>query len=121
MLATSRLPRIHRLKRFTAATLIPVEDWELLSRWRTGDRSAGSTLLARYLDLLARFFRNKVRSDDDVADLVSDALLACSQGRDSIREVKSFRSYLFGVAYRTLRHYYRRRNKRVLHRARVAL
>jgi RNA polymerase sigma-70 factor (ECF subfamily) len=109
------------LKRFTAATLIPVEDWELLSRWRTGDRSAGSTLLARYLDLLARFFRNKVRSDDDVADLVSDALLACSQGRDSIREVKSIRSYLFGVAYRTLRHYYRRRNKRVLHRARVAL
>ncbi len=89
-----------------------MEDWELLSRWRSGDRSAGSTLLGRYLDLLSRFFRNKVSSDDDVADLVSESLLACSQGRDTIREIKSFRSYLFGVAYRTLHQHYRKRSKR---------
>ena len=89
-----------------------MEDWELLSRWRSGDRGAGNQLLGRYLDLLSRFFRNKVSNDADVADLVSESLLACSQGRDSIRKVRSFRSYLFGVAYRTLRHYYRKRSKR---------
>ncbi|MCA9718290.1 MAG: sigma-70 family RNA polymerase sigma factor [Myxococcales bacterium] len=88
------------------------EDWELLNRWVTGDKRAGNALLERYFGILSRFFHNKVADAEDVADLISETLLACTKNKESIREGKSFRSYLFATALNQLRGYYRKKRKR---------
>jgi RNA polymerase sigma factor (sigma-70 family) len=91
-------------------------DWELLERWQQGQRDAGEALMRRYLGLLSRFFHNKVSNPQDVADLVSETLLACTHGQQGIRASKSFRSYVFGVALNQLRRYYTKQHKREIER-----
>ena len=82
-------------------------DAELLEAWRSGRQDAGQTLFQRYYDSVYRFFRNKV--GDDIADLVQATFEACVEGRDRMREVGSFRSYLFSVAHNVLRGHLRTR------------
>lgn len=72
--------------------------------------------MRRYLGLLTRFFHNKVSDQQDVADLVSESLLACTRGHEGIRKSKSFRSYVFGVALNQLRRYYTKQHKREIER-----
>jgi RNA polymerase sigma factor (sigma-70 family) len=72
------------------------DDAELLESWRNGDRRAGTTLFERHFESIRRFFINKV--SDSVEDLVQQTFMACVTRRDSIREVSSFRGYLFAVA-----------------------
>ena len=88
------------------------EDWELLDRWRDGDKRAGAELLKRYFGLLSRIFYNKVASHEDAADLVSDTLLACTMNKDRVRDGANFRAYLTSIALNQLRQYYRKRSKR---------
>jgi RNA polymerase sigma-70 factor (ECF subfamily) len=87
-------------------------DWELLEAWRGGDAAAGEALVGRYLGLLTRFFRNKVSSPEDAADLISETLLACTQGKDRVRDTEAFRSFLFAAAMNMLRRHYRKQAKR---------
>jgi len=91
-------------------------DWILLERWQQGQRSAGDELMRRYMGLLSRFFHNKVGNPQDGADLVGETLLACTHGQQGIRESKSFRSYVFGVAFNQLRRYYTKQHKREIER-----
>ncbi len=88
-----------------------VDDFDLLTRWRDGDRQAGSDLLARHFDSLYRFFRNKLGGDFD--DLIQKTFLACVESVDRFRGDASFRSYLFTVARNELYHHFER-----LHRGR---
>jgi RNA polymerase sigma-70 factor (ECF subfamily) len=87
-------------------------DWELLEAWRGGDAAAGEALVGRYLGLLTRFFRNKVASPEDAADLISETLLACTKGKQSVRDSEAFRSFLFAAAMNMLRRHYRKQAKR---------
>jgi RNA polymerase sigma factor (sigma-70 family) len=82
-------------------------DTELLYAWRDGERSAGEELFKRYYGLVERFFANKIA--DPRGDLVQETLMACVKARDRIRENGSFRSYLFGVAYKVLARYLKRK------------
>jgi RNA polymerase sigma factor (sigma-70 family) len=88
------------------------DDAELFERWSTGDGAAGQVLFRRHFEALARFFRNK--ATDDWQELVQRTFLACVEARSSFRREGSFRSFLFGIAYRQLLRYYERRgNDRV--------
>lgn len=88
------------------------DDAALLEAWRAGDRTAGQVLFARYYELVARFFVNKV--GDASADLIQRTFLACVEGLPRFRGDGSFRSYLFAVAYRQLcRHYRDRKGDRI--------
>lgn len=88
------------------------DDAALLEAWRAGDRAAGQVLFARYYELVARFFVNKV--GDGSADLIQRTFLACVEGLPRFRGDGSFRSYLFAVAYRQLcRHYRDRKGDRI--------
>ena len=78
-------------------------DFDLLDRWRAGDKVAGQELFARHFDKLCSFFESKV--DRDADDLVQRTLLACVQSRDQFRKAASFRTYLFTVARHELFHY----------------
>ncbi len=82
-------------------------DAELLYAWRAGDNTAGQQLFKRYYGPVARFFANKIR--ETPGDLVQETFMACVKGRDRIRDGSNFRSYLFGVAYRVLTTYLRRK------------
>lgn len=87
-------------------------DWELLGDWRRGDRQAGGALVDRHFAAISRFFRNKVTSEHDAADLVSQTFLACTEGKDAFRGETSFRRYLFAIAQNLLRGYIRKKHKR---------
>lgn len=84
-------------------------DFDLLDRWRAGDKAAGQELFARHFDKLCSFFESKV--DRDADDLVQRTLLACVQSRDRFRKDASFRTYLFTVARHELFHYLRSRRR----------
>ncbi len=59
------------------------DDLELLARWRDGDRAAGNTLFKRHFQVVARFFRNKVRGGD--ADLIQRTFLDAMKAETNFR------------------------------------
>jgi RNA polymerase sigma factor (sigma-70 family) len=81
------------------------DDSALFEAWRAGDRQAGKRLFERYYDPLYRFFRNKAGAE--AVDLVQKTLLGCLENAHRYRGDGSFRSWLFGVAYRQLHTHYR--------------
>ncbi|PCC67044.1 RNA polymerase sigma-70 factor, ECF subfamily [Nannocystis exedens] len=87
-------------------------DWELLSAWRSGDRGAGERLVKRHFGAIARFFRNKVSSEHDAADLVSQTFLECTKAKDGFRGETSFKRFVFAIALNVLRLYIRTKHKR---------
>lgn len=72
------------------------DDFELLQRWRAGQREAGNKLLERHFQSLYCFFASKVESDLD--ELVQTTLLACVRNVGQFQQRSSFRTYLFGIA-----------------------
>jgi RNA polymerase sigma factor (sigma-70 family) len=84
-------------------------DFELLDRWRAGDKAGGQVLFSRYFDRLYRFFAGKCA--DDVDELVQATFLACVRARDQFRKEASFRTYLFSIARHELYRYLRQRRR----------
>lgn len=81
-----------------------LSDLELLEAWRNGDKEAGACLVDRHFAAVERFFRNKV--GDRSNDLVQNTFLACVEAKERFRGEGSFRSFLFGIAYKQLfKHY----------------
>jgi RNA polymerase sigma factor (sigma-70 family) len=87
-------------------------DGELLSAWQAGDAAAGETFVDRHFDAITRFFRNKVCSEDDVAELVGQTFLGCTAGKDRWRGEAGARPFLYAIAGNVLRKYIRGRYKR---------
>jgi RNA polymerase sigma-70 factor (ECF subfamily) len=79
-------------------------DNELLESWRDGDSASGETLFERYYDMLERFFRTKV--SNAAPDLAQETFTRCVESRLRIQD---FRLYVFGIAYRVLKGYFRKR------------
>lgn len=87
---------------------ISQSDAELWTSWCAGEPRAGRALFDRYFSAISRFFAGKVATDHD--DLVQETFAACMAGRERLRDPERFRSYLYGVAYNTLRAHYRKRH-----------
>ncbi len=85
-------------------------DFELLQRWRDGDKAAGNDLFQRHFEAIRRFFRNKAELKD-AEDLIQRTFLACVEAIPRFRGDSSFRTYLFTIARRELCHYIRRKTK----------
>jgi RNA polymerase sigma-70 factor (ECF subfamily) len=84
----------------------------LVEAWRSGDAGAGESLFERYYESIARFFYNKA-DDASAQDLIQRTFLACIEGLPRLQAAANFRSYLFGIAYRTLcKHYERQAHER---------
>jgi RNA polymerase sigma factor (sigma-70 family) len=87
------------------------DDDELLHAWRAGDAHAGSQLFERHVQLLVRFFRNKV--DRGVEDLIQTTFLACMESQHRFEGRGEFRSFLLGIArHKLLQHYQAERTMR---------
>ncbi len=89
-----------------------MDDWPLWDRWKNSDHRAATVLVERYSGLLERFFRNKVRDPEAVAELISETMLGCMGALQRAEPTGAFRSFLFGVAINTLRVHIRRAYKR---------
>jgi DNA-directed RNA polymerase specialized sigma24 family protein len=86
-------------------------DFDLLDRWRAGERAAGEELCRRYFDGLCGFFATKCGAD--AGELAQRTMLASVRARDP-GERSSFRAYLFMLARDELyRHLQRRRAARL--------
>src|SRR5262245_31795620 len=83
----------------------PEPDFDLLDRWRGGDKTAGQALFARHFDSLCGFFATKC---PDADELVQRTLLACVRSQQQFRKEASFRTYLFTLARHELYHQLRR-------------
>ncbi|MCA9718757.1 MAG: sigma-70 family RNA polymerase sigma factor [Myxococcales bacterium] len=87
-------------------------DVELLDAWRQGDRKAGDEFVLRYFDAISRFFRNKVCSDEDATDLVTQTFLACTSAKQRFRGESNARRFLYAIAHKVLLRYIEKRYKR---------
>lgn len=87
-------------------------DGELLGAWQAGDAAAGGAFVDRHFDAITRFFRNKVCSEDDVAELVGQTFLGCTASKDRWRGEAGARQFLYAIAGNVLRKYIRGRYKR---------
>jgi RNA polymerase sigma factor (sigma-70 family) len=84
------------------------DDAGLVEAWNRGDDGAGAELFRRYYGPVARFYRSKV--GPHASDLVQRCFLRCLEIRTRIRirEDRSFRCFVFGVARNVLLEHYRR-------------
>lgn len=87
-----------------------VPDFDLLERWRSGDREAGSRLLARHFSRLRTYFRARV-PEASVEDLVQEVFLRMVQALPRFEGRSSFGAYLFGIARNVMREYQRGRER----------
>lgn len=92
-------------------SLADVEDFELLTRWREGDRRAANALFHKYFRTVFRFFDSKV-GHETAEELSQASFLACVERRDNVRNTASFRAYLFVVARNHLYLHFRKQRQR---------
>ncbi len=85
------------------------EDRLLLSAWMHGDTRAGRGFYARFGPAIKQYFRRRVCSIHDVADLVQETFLRCHTV--NFRGEGSTRALLFGIAYRVFMEFLRSRVK----------
>lgn len=88
-----------------------IDEPALLRAWAAGDKSAGERLFARYYKPLTRFFVNKVRSTDEVEDLVQRSFMAMVEAAPRFRGTSSVRTWVFGIARNLLRQFYDKRRR----------
>ncbi len=86
------------------------DDFDLLERWRRGDRDAGGQLLERCYPLLHRFFAAKLSEDRDRQDLIQTTLLALTSALDRVAPHTNFSSFVLGVARHKLVDFLRSRS-----------
>lgn len=85
-------------------------DWDLLANWRTGSSEAGKLLFQRHSGSLARFFYNKVCSDDPM-DLVHETFVRLLRSQP-VEHKAHLQAYLFGIAHHVLYNYLQKKWKR---------
>ena len=80
-----------------------VTDEALMLDVRGGSRAAFEVLFDRYRDAVWRFFRRRVDDGARVEELVQDVFVAILQNAVRYEPRAAFRSYLFGIAFNTLK------------------
>lgn len=76
-------------------------DLDLIARWRQGDESAASELVARHAQALARFAAS-FGAHDEIDDLVQETFIRAFQSLDGFRGESAFRTWLFAIERRLL-------------------
>jgi len=84
-------------------------DTELLDAWQTGDRAAGTELTERHYGAVLRFF--ELKAGRNAQDLTQQTFLAVVAGKHRFAGRSTFKSYLFGIARRTLLNFLRKKRR----------
>jgi RNA polymerase sigma-70 factor, ECF subfamily len=83
-------------------------DFELLERWRSGDRKAGDALVAKYFGAVRRYFVNAV-SDEERKDLTNETFRRLMDAMKRFKGESSVRTFLYKIARNVLADHLRRR------------
>jgi RNA polymerase sigma factor (sigma-70 family) len=78
----------------------PREDELLAIRCQLGERDAFEALIARWHEPLWRYLRRLAGNDDSAADLVQETWVRVLRGIAGLRQPRSLRPWLFGIARR---------------------
>lgn len=84
-----------------------MEDEQLMVRYQDGDLRAFEELYRRYGRQIYAFFRRRVNSEEDAADLYQDTFLKLHQDRSTYQTGRRFRTWIFTIARNTLTDFYR--------------
>lgn len=95
----------------TNAALTDDENVALLARWRNGSNQAGDLFYLHNAKLIKRYFRVRITSTSDVADLVQETFARCLHV--AFRGEGSVRSFLYGIAHFVFMEYLRRKQRHV--------
>ena len=87
-------------------------DEDLLQRWRSGDREAGTSFLDRHQASLRRFFANRGCDTQDVDELLQRTLTAATESAHRYQGKASPRTWLFAIAHNILRRWMAERARR---------
>jgi RNA polymerase sigma factor (sigma-70 family) len=89
------------------------DEHEAVQAWCAGDQAAGEHLIRLHYDGIVRFFATKTRGE--TSDLVQATFLRAAEGRSRLRESKTFRAYLYGIARNLLYETFRARERHARH------
>ena len=93
-----------------------VSDEELALKCAAGDRSAYEELVCRYTSRLFHFLLPKIRSDQDVEDLVQETFLKTFSNIDRYNPEWRFSTWIYTTAGRLAISHYRRRKPEAVSR-----
>ncbi|RKU36890.1 hypothetical protein C6496_11015 [Candidatus Poribacteria bacterium] len=86
-------------------------DAHLVQRYQNGDEEAGNTLCQRYLSVLQRFFKRKIRNPEDAEDLTQETFLAALDSLKKGQSPRVFRSWLYGIATHVIARWIQKKQK----------
>src|SRR5688572_23774301 len=74
------------------------DDFELMERFRRGDRAALDELVGRHHASLVRYFHVQSRSRETAEDLAQEVWIRVIRHRDDYRPTARFSTYIFSIA-----------------------
>ncbi len=74
------------------------DDFELMERFRRGDRAALDALVERHHASLVRYFHLQSRSRETAEDLAQEVWIRVIRHRDDYRPTAKFTTYIFSIA-----------------------
>lgn len=74
------------------------DDFELMERFRRGDRAALEALVDRHHASLVRYFHLQSRSRETAEDLAQEVWIRVIRHRDDYRPTAKFTTYIFSIA-----------------------
>ena len=77
-------------------------DEQLILEFQKGSREAFSELFLRYRELIYAFFRRRVKDAARAEELAQETFVAILRGIQRYEPRATFRTYLFGIAYKIL-------------------
>jgi RNA polymerase sigma-70 factor (ECF subfamily) len=86
----------------TSSVRTDPSDDDLLTAFRAGNRHAFEELFERYRQPVWAFFARRLGESARAEELAQDVFVAVIEGAHRYEPRGAFRSYLFGIAYRTL-------------------
>lgn len=89
-------------------------DEHLIAEARNGSRDAFETLFERYRHPVWAFFRRRTADRARAEELAQDTFVALLQGASRYEARATFRTYLFGIAYKMLQASRRQTNRRAV-------
>lgn len=95
-----------------AAATAPFADSDLIARYQHGDEQAAAELVHRHSAPLARFLSVQGAPDDELEDLVQDALVRAFRGLAGFRGGSSFRTWLLTIGSNLLKDRHRQWKRR---------
>ncbi|MGV8138926.1 MAG: RNA polymerase sigma factor [Mangrovibacterium sp.] len=94
---------------------------QLIADLKKGDTSAFETIFRLYSGQLFRFARSYFHTNEDAEEIIQDVFLKLWKHKESIYSSDSLKSYLFQIAYRTIKETFIRKNREDKYKQRIAL